>query len=630
MILFKDERLLIARVVLTGLANLPTTTHYTSEILRLRVNGEYFLENIDQVFFLEDFGLVHCDRTANSRDILFTITEEGRSWLDIDRRQDFSDRLVHRSILEVLKAHADSGGDSVASKELLRRLKKHHPSLRLLQFEYLTARIRYLADKSWVEAVLNTANGKVLNFLARIKALGEDELARMAAEDSAVANADGPFQRGTGYDAIGPRYAYAHSIKIENLCCFEEADLEFQYPGRKIPGTELPAALPGFENINLIVGDNGSGKTTILKAVALAILGGALPKIGGFVPNWLVRADQAGATVKLELDTADGSASMMATVERRGSRETLGPWRSSAQSNGDLPDFWFSDDRPEYFLCGYGASSRRSEKKENFDQGARDKIRGARYQRIATLFEDGYSLNPLFNLVMEASSLYKQPNGQTAVSPHWDELVHILDHLLKETGVTMSRMLHPGDEFGGNLFFKLDDGLRVPFEALSDGFRGFLALIADLLSHLCSVAKGRLVDVPGIVLIDEIDQHLHPKWQRRILSTLSQTFPKLQFIVTTHSPILVGCLPADNIYVSERDEDGRVSIKVASEEYRGRLIDEILRGEYFNLDSTQDPETAKNTEEQNDLRAKMGREYLKNPSKENAQEFLRLLSTTEP
>ncbi|MFH1464777.1 MAG: AAA family ATPase [Pseudomonadota bacterium] len=87
---------------------------------------------------------------------------------------------------------------------------------------------------------------------------------------------------------------------------------------------------------------------------------------------------------------------------------------------------------------------------------------------------------------------------------------------------------------------KFHDGTTQPFNLLSDGFRITIGLIADLAwraillnPHLGADAP-RLVD--GVVLIDEIDLHLHPSWQRRILGDLRRAFPKVQFIVTTHSP----------------------------------------------------------------------------------------------
>ena len=94
-------------------------------------------------------------------------------------------------------------------------------------------------------------------------------------------------------------------------------------------------------------------------------------------------------------------------------------------------------------------------------------------------------------------------------------------------------------------------GHTQPFSNLSDGQRCTLAMVADIAQkaewlnpHL---SDNFLTDTPGVVLIDELDLHLHPKWQRRIIEDLRRTFPKIQFICTTHSPQLIGQAKADEI-----------------------------------------------------------------------------------
>ena len=82
-----------------------------------------------------------------------------------------------------------------------------------------------------------------------------------------------------------------------------------------------------------------------------------------------------------------------------------------------------------------------------------------------------------------------------------------------------------------------------PFHELSDGFRNTLSMVADIAYRMAVLNPHLLDDVtkktPGVVLIDEIDQHLHPRWQKNILRSLMKIFPKVQFIVTTHSPIVI-------------------------------------------------------------------------------------------
>ncbi|MCK8501061.1 AAA family ATPase [Myxococcus fulvus] len=86
----------------------------------------------------------------------------------------------------------------------------------------------------------------------------------------------------------------------------------------------------------------------------------------------------------------------------------------------------------------------------------------------------------------------------------------------------------------------LEDGRTLPFHLLSDGYRNLVALAADLAWRCAQLNPHHGVNAPklarGIVLIDEIDLHLHPRWQRRVIGDLRKTFPGVQFVATTHSP----------------------------------------------------------------------------------------------
>lgn len=98
----------------------------------------------------------------------------------------------------------------------------------------------------------------------------------------------------------------------------------------------------------------------------------------------------------------------------------------------------------------------------------------------------------------------------------------------------------------GQLVIFFLDGRRLPFNHLSDGQRTLFAMIGDLVRRAVllnpHLGDKVLEETPGIVLIDELDLHLHPKWQRRIIEDLRRTFPKIQFIATTHSPFLIQSL----------------------------------------------------------------------------------------
>jgi len=97
-----------------------------------------------------------------------------------------------------------------------------------------------------------------------------------------------------------------------------------------------------------------------------------------------------------------------------------------------------------------------------------------------------------------------------------------------------------------DLYARAADGRELPFHMLSDGVRNMLGMVADIAYRAAvlnpHLGPGVARKTPGIVLIDEIDLHLHPKWQRRVVDDLRRTFPEIQFIATTHSPFIVQSL----------------------------------------------------------------------------------------
>lgn len=100
-------------------------------------------------------------------------------------------------------------------------------------------------------------------------------------------------------------------------------------------------------------------------------------------------------------------------------------------------------------------------------------------------------------------------------------------------------------------------GLALDVRQLSDGERGVLGVALDLARRLSQVnpkAGEPLVEGQAIVLIDEIDLHLHPKWQRQIIRNLEATFPRCQFVATTHSPQVIGEVPPDRIQIIANGE----------------------------------------------------------------------------
>lgn len=421
---------------------------------------------------------------------------------------------------------------------------------------------------------------------------------------------------------------YIEEIKIKNLRVFAEASATFQYPGRKLAKGERAVSIP---NLNLILGNNGAGKSSLLKAIGLAAMG---PLASKFNPEFFVRrtpnvTDGIATTGivgqfswqdcgKKKPDPTLVSGGWSIDVIRKGDEEepmfseqvgASSPPPTSQKNKEHVVD-WSSiyhHDSCAFFAVGYG-STRRVDTAPNsaLPTQMRTNI-PLRHRRINSLFEEGYSLVPLGNWL---------PAFKNEYPGRFLQVRDCINDLLPD-GISFDAQV---DSTGRYLFAQ--NGALVPFAALSDGCRAFIGWVADMLYHICfGCPKGvKLVDNCGIVLVDEIDLHLHPEWQRTVLPKLASTFPNLQFIVTTHSPIVVGTLQRENIWVCEPAPDGNGSVLVQKDTgVHGLTSDQILNTEYFGVKRLRAPRKA----------ARLGRlaaaATRKTPGK--ALAFLKSLST---
>ncbi|OAD20659.1 ATP binding protein, partial [Candidatus Thiomargarita nelsonii] len=137
------------------------------------------------------------------------------------------------------------------------------------------------------------------------------------------------------------------------------------------------------------------------------------------------------------------------------------------------------------------------------------------------------------------------------------------------------------------LMMAFKDGRILPFKQLSDGVRNLLAMVADIAFRCTSLnphlGQKAAFDTDGIVLIDELDLHLHPAKQQKVIFDLKTTFPKIQFIATTHSPLILSTV-ADNV-ISLTDNKA-----YRTDHTYGRDVNNVLRlamGTNARVDSVQ-------------------------------------------
>jgi hypothetical protein len=155
-------------------------------------------------------------------------------------------------------------------------------------------------------------------------------------------------------------------------------------------------------------------------------------------------------------------------------------------------------------------------------------------------------------------------------------------------------LLRAGDHFlktrDGRIQVKAFGGSVVYLEDLSAGYQSVVALSTDIMSVLLKLWDSVSV-AEGIVLIDEIDAHLHPRWKMQIVERLRLTFPRVQFLVTSHEPLTLRGLNQQEVVVMTRSVRGRVSmIKEELPNPKALRVDQLLTSEYFGLSSTLAPE----------------------------------------
>ncbi|MCH7813831.1 MAG: AAA family ATPase [Planctomycetes bacterium] len=160
------------------------------------------------------------------------------------------------------------------------------------------------------------------------------------------------------------------------------------------------------------------------------------------------------------------------------------------------------------------------------------------------------------------------------------------------------------DERGLYPEFETPDG-TVPLDVLSQGTQSLIQWIAGLLigyaKHYDFPAS--LNDKPGILIVDEIDAHLHPSWQRRVIPAIAKHFPSLQIFCSTHSPLMLAGLKAGQIQLLTRNGKGGVTVSRSETDIIGWSSDEIITN-FLGVESATDLDTEQSLARLQELRDK--------------------------
>ncbi len=216
--------------------------------------------------------------------------------------------------------------------------------------------------------------------------------------------------------------------------------------------------------------------------------------------------------------------------------------------------------------------------------------------RFATMFQEAASLAEADRWLRELQ--FKALEQRQAEREQLRLLVELLNDDLMPNQLRVERVDSDG------LWLSDRNGIELAWTEMSDGYRAMLALLVDIIHHLIEAytikdltardSEGKLyITRSGVVLIDEVDAHLHPEWQREIGFWLKRRFPNIQFIVTTHSPIICQAADPNGLFVLPEpgsDEQPRALDKA---EYNTVIVsrpDTILLTPAFGLQNTRSPE----------------------------------------
>lgn len=330
-------------------------------------------------------------------------------------------------------------------------------------------------------------------------------------------------------------------IEIENIRCFEHVEIDLTAGGETAAWS-------------LILGDNGTGKSTLLQCVALGLAPAPVAEalLQEATNNWLRWGADFG---RIRLEGWAGEEKEL-LIDRDA-------WGKGVVGLRNL-----NTTRVHTFACAYGAGRRTFGDKSYSEYSFRDAVLG--------LFDpDTRLLNP--ELILRRSH------------PQEIDTLARLDRVLMLPPGS-SRLSPQGLEVAGPW------GEFAPVGALGDGYKATLAWLLDLVGWTL-LRDPEMLDtgIEGIVLVDEVEQHLHPQWQRRILALLRRQFPKVQFLATTHSSLCVlgsTDLTDDEVsLVHLRQEEGKVEATSGIKPPRGQRADQILTSYLFGLETTSDDQT---------------------------------------
>jgi hypothetical protein len=172
--------------------------------------------------------------------------------------------------------------------------------------------------------------------------------------------------------------------------------------------------------------------------------------------------------------------------------------------------------------------------------------------------------------------------------------------------------------------------VRYEFRHLSDGYQSMLGFAADLMEIMFGQGYQSMGAAQGVVLVDELGNHLHPRWRMQIVGRLREAFPNVQFIFSTHDPLCLRGLRTGEVVVLQLDAQRKVYALTDLPSVAGMRVDQLLESEHFGLGSTLEPEMQQDYERYLELKGEAQRSVEQDAELERLSSRLWCSSSCRP
>ena len=385
---------------------------------------------------------------------------------------------------------------------------------------------------------------------------------------------------------------FLRRIELENVRSIEHLEIDFNSEGE------------ATRRWTILLGENGTGKSSVLRSIALITAGSAALSELLLKPDSWVRLGTQSCRIAADLVTADGEERQISLAWSRG--QNIRDLFEQNKMTLDQLDSALAHSTRSYFTVGYGASRRLGSAR--FASQTFDSNQHRRARNVATLFSNDAVMNPLDTLAMDLE-YRKSKQGFEIVRETMSEIL---------PGVKISRI----DRDKRELLFETPDG-ELPLDQLSDGYQNMAGWCGDLLYRITDAYEDykNPLKARGLLLVDELDLHLHPVWQRLLKQFLKEKMPNLQILATTHSPLTAQEAGENELYFLRRSGETGAS---ELEQYIGApnklFTHQVLLSPAFGFDTV----NSKKVEDMRDTYEMLKSRGEKNLNKKEKTELRRL------